>query len=107
PAAQVEGSPLGVRFADFASAFPAGINAAATWDPGLIQARGAAMGAEHNGKGVNVALGLMTNMGEPTCLVAAGGRNWEGFGADPFLSGAATAASIKGYQASGVIATVK
>ncbi|KAJ7727440.1 hypothetical protein DFH07DRAFT_757704 [Mycena maculata] len=62
-------------------------------------------------------------MGEPTChlqhfpipisdflfsgRVAAGGRNWEGFGADPFLSGAATAASITGYQASGVIATVK
>ncbi|KAJ7720754.1 beta-glucosidase [Mycena maculata] len=99
----LEDSPLGVRFADFASAFPAGINAAATWDLSLIQARGAAMGAEHKGKGVNVALGPMTNMGR----VAAGGRNWEGFGADPFLSGAATAASITGYQSSGVIATVK
>jgi hypothetical protein len=33
----LEDSPLGVRFADFASAFPAGINAAATWDVDLIK----------------------------------------------------------------------
>jgi hypothetical protein len=45
------------------SAFPAGINAAATWDLDLIQARGKAMGQEHRGKGVNVALGPMTNLG--------------------------------------------
>ncbi|KAJ7820193.1 hypothetical protein B0H13DRAFT_1661044, partial [Mycena leptocephala] len=35
------------------------------------------------------------------------GRNWEGFGADPFLSGVATAATITGIQSNGVIATVK
>lgn len=34
------------------------------------------MGAEFRGKGIHVALGPMTNMGR----VAAGGRNWEGFG---------------------------
>lgn len=33
------------------------------------------------GKGVNLALGPMMNMGR----VAEGGRNWEGFGADPFF----------------------
>ncbi|KAJ7104859.1 glycoside hydrolase superfamily, partial [Mycena epipterygia] len=76
-------SPLGVRFADLASAFPAGISAAATWDLGLIEACGKAMGSEHKGKGVNVALGLMMNMGRQ----AAAGCNWEGFGADPFLAG--------------------
>ncbi|KAJ7861767.1 glycoside hydrolase superfamily [Mycena leptocephala] len=99
----LQDSPLGVRFADFVSAFPAAINAAATWDLDLIEARGKAMGVEHRGKGVNIALGPMTNMGR----VAAGGRNWEGWGADPFLSGAATAASITGMQSTGVIATVK
>ncbi|KAF8160393.1 beta glucosidase [Mycena galopus ATCC 62051] len=99
----LEDSPLGVRFADFASAFPAGINAAATWDVDLIKARGLAMGQEHRGKGVNVALGPMTNMGR----VAAGGRNWEGFGGDPFLSGVSTAMTIEGMQSAGVIATVK
>ncbi|KAJ7138341.1 beta-glucosidase [Mycena epipterygia] len=99
----LEDSPLGVRLADFVSAFPAGINAAATWDVNLIKARGTAMGQEHRGKGVNVALGPMTNMGRQ----AAAGRNWEGFGGDPFLSGVATAATIEGYQSVGVISTVK
>ncbi|KAJ6524599.1 glycoside hydrolase superfamily [Mycena vulgaris] len=99
----MEDSPLGVRLADFVSAFPAGVNAAATWDLDLIEERGKAMGGEHRGKGVNVALGPMTNLGRQ----AAAGRNWEGFGGDPFLAGAATAATIVGYQSVGVIATVK
>ncbi|KAJ6529518.1 glycoside hydrolase superfamily [Mycena vulgaris] len=99
----LQDSPLGVRLAQYVSAFPAGINAAATWDTALIEARGKAMGAEFRGKGVNVALGPMTNMGRQ----AAAGRNWEGFGADPFLSGVATAATINGIQSNGVIATVK
>ncbi|KAJ7833847.1 glycoside hydrolase superfamily [Mycena olivaceomarginata] len=99
----LQDSPLGVRIADLVSAFPAGINAAATWDVDLIEARGRAMGAEFRGKGVHVALGPMTNMGRQ----AAAGRNWEGFGADPFLSGVATVAAINGIQKNGVIATVK
>ncbi|KAF8486551.1 glycoside hydrolase superfamily [Gautieria morchelliformis] len=99
----LEDSPLGVRDTDFASAFPAAINVAASFDKTLINQRGVAMGAEHRGKGVNVALGPMTNMGR----VAAGGRNWEGFGGDPFLSGVATAETIAGYQSQGVIACVK
>ncbi|KAK7055677.1 Fn3-like domain-containing protein [Favolaschia claudopus] len=103
PGLCLEDSPLGVRFADFVSAGPAGINAATTWDVDLIKARGIAMAQEHRGKGVNVALGPMTNMGR----VAAAGRNWEGFGADPFLSGVATAATIEGMQSVGVMATVK
>lgn len=35
------------------------------------------MGQEHVGKGVNIALGPMMNLGR----YAQGGRNWEGFGA--------------------------
>ncbi|TFY79509.1 hypothetical protein EWM64_g4508 [Hericium alpestre] len=103
PGICLQDSPLGVRFTDFASAFPAGINVATTWDKDLIYQRGVAMGSEHRGKGVNVQLGPMTNMGR----VAAGGRNWEGFGADPFLSGVATAQTVKGVQSTGVIASVK
>jgi beta-glucosidase len=107
--------------ADFVSAFPAAINAAATWDKDLIYERGAAMGKEHRGKGVNVALAPMTNMGKwfNCCVIdrrylcwragrqAAAGRNWEGFGGDPFLAGVGTAETIKGLQDQGVIATVK
>ncbi|KAJ7678744.1 glycoside hydrolase superfamily [Mycena olivaceomarginata] len=103
----LQDSPLGVRLADLVSAFPAGINAAATWDVDLIEARGRAMGAEFRGKGVHVALGPMTNMGSPLGRQAAAGRNWEGFGADPFLSGVATVATINGIQKNGVVATVK
>ena len=47
------------------------------WSRSLIRARGLAMGQEHVGKGVNVALGPMMNLGRD----AQGGRNWEGFGA--------------------------
>ncbi len=39
----LEDSPLGVRDTTGVSAFPAGINAAATWDRDLIYARGYAM----------------------------------------------------------------
>ncbi|KZT52914.1 glycoside hydrolase family 3 protein [Calocera cornea HHB12733] len=99
----LEDSPLGVRFTDFASAFPAGINVAMTWDKQMMYDRGYAMGQEHYGKGVNMALGPMTNMGR----VQAGGRNWEGFGGDPYLSGWATYQTVSGMQAAGVIATVK
>ncbi|CAI4219615.1 unnamed protein product [Parascedosporium putredinis] len=49
--------PLGVRYADKVSAFPAGVNAAATWSRSLIKARGAAMGAEFYGKGIDIQLG--------------------------------------------------
>ncbi|OXC81956.1 beta-glucosidase [Cryptococcus neoformans] len=99
----LQDSPLGVRLADFVSAFPAGINAAATFDKDLIYARGYALGQEFRGKGVHVALGPMTNMGR----VAAGGRNWEGFGADPYLSGWATEMTVRGIQDAGVQACVK
>jgi beta-glucosidase len=43
--------------ADYNSAFPSGMNAAATWSTSLIRARGVAMGAEHRGKGIDVQLG--------------------------------------------------
>ena len=56
------------------------------------------MGEEFKGKGVHVALGPMTNMGR----VAAGGRNWEGFGGDPYLSGWATEMTVRGMQDAGV-----
>jgi hypothetical protein len=39
--------------ADENSAFPAGMNAAATWSRSLMYARGQAIGAEHRGKGVD------------------------------------------------------
>jgi len=46
-----------IRFAQGVTAFPAGVQAASTWDVGLINQRGAAMGAEAKGLGVNLQLG--------------------------------------------------
>ncbi|KAF8595923.1 beta-glucosidase [Ceratobasidium sp. AG-I] len=103
PGLCLEDSPLGIRFADRVTAFPAGINAAATWDRDLIRKRGEAMGREFKGKGVHVALGPMMNLGR----VAAGGRNWEGFGGDPYLSGEAAYETIIGIQNEGVQACAK
>ena len=61
------------------------------------------MGREFKGKGVNVALGPMMNMGR----VANGGRNWEGFGADPFLAGEAAYETVLGLQEGGTQACAK
>ena len=57
PSLCLQDSPLGIRFGTYSSAFPAGLNAAMTWDRGLMYARGYAMGEEFKGKGINVALG--------------------------------------------------
>jgi len=62
--------------ADFNSVFPAGVNVAATFDRGLAQARGQAMGAEHQMKGSDVQLGPVAG---PLGRSPEGGRNWEGF----------------------------
>ena len=43
------------------------------------------------------------NMGR----VAEGGRNWEGFGADPFLTGESAYETILGMQQGGVVACAK
>ena len=59
PGLCLEDSPLGVRFTDFVTAFPAGITVASTWNRTLLRQRGQAMGAEFKGKGVHVALGPM------------------------------------------------
>ena len=100
----MQDSPLGVRNTDYVSAFPAGLNAAATWDRGLNYARGQAMGAEHNGKGVDAQLGPVCG---PIGRNPDGGRNWEGYSPDPYLTGALIAPTIQGIQSAGVMATTK
>jgi beta-glucosidase len=87
--------------ADFVSAFPAGGTVAASWDRKIWYDRGYAMGQEHDGKGVDVQLGPVVG---PLGRAPAGGRNWEGFSPDPYLSGIAVGQTVKGIQAAGVIA---
>ncbi|KAI9686472.1 MAG: hypothetical protein M1820_010608 [Bogoriella megaspora] len=104
PSLCLQDSPLGVRYATGVTAFPAGIQAGATWDINLINQRGAALGAEAKALGVHVQLGPVAG---PLGKNAEGGRNWEGFGADPYLSGIAMQQTINGMQASGVQACAK
>ncbi|KAH8100581.1 glycoside hydrolase family 3 protein [Cristinia sonorae] len=103
PGLCLEDSPLGVRGADKVSAFPAGINAAATFNRTLMRARGSAMAAEFRGKGIHVQLGPMMNL----MRTPASGRAWEGFGGDPYLSGEGAYETIMGIQSQGVQAVAK
>ncbi|KAH8887422.1 glycoside hydrolase family 3 protein [Thozetella sp. PMI_491] len=100
----LQDSALGVASTDFATAFPAGITTGATWDKDLILARGVAIGQEFHDKGANIYLGPTVG---PLGRKPLGGRNWEGFGADPVLQAVAGAATIRGVQSQGVIATIK
>ena len=100
----LQDGPLGIRFADHATVWPAGITTGATWNKDLMYRRGRGLGREHRLKGVNVLLGPA--MG-PLGRMPAGGRNWEGFGPDPVLTGVAAAQTIKGVQEEGVMATAK
>jgi beta-glucosidase len=104
PSLCLQDGPLGMRFVDNGTAFPAGVTVGATWNKDLMYERGKAHGFEAKKKGINVLLG--PSMG-PLGRLPAGGRNFEGFGADPVLQGIAAAQTIKGIQESGVIATAK
>ena len=86
------------------TSFPVGIAQGATWDPGLEERFGQALGAEAWQKGVNVWLGPGVNIGR----VPMNGRNFEYVGGeDPILAGAIASAAIRGVQSQHVIATVK
>ncbi|KAI1092471.1 glycoside hydrolase family 3 protein [Rostrohypoxylon terebratum] len=100
----LQDGPLGVRTTDNITAFPAGISTGATFNKDLIYQRGVAIGEEFRGKGANFYLGPSVG---PLGRKPRGGRNWEGFGTDPVLQAIAGAATIKGVQEQGVIATLK
>ncbi|KAI2639949.1 glycoside hydrolase family 3 protein [Hypomontagnella submonticulosa] len=100
----MQDSPLGIRFADYVSAFSSGQTVAASFDRSLMYRRGKAMGEENKVKGVDVLLGPVAG---PIGRVPAGGRNWEGFSPDPYLTGVGIAETIKGIQDAGVIACAK
>lgn len=100
----LQDSPLGIRFGKASTAFTPGIQAASTWDVDLIRQRGQFMGAEAKAAGIHVQLGPVAG---PLGKIAQGGRNWEGFGPDPYLTGIAMAETIQGMQGSGVQATAK
>ena len=104
PSLALQDGPSGNRFADNITAFPAGVTVGATFNKELMYQWGNAHAIEAREKGINVILGPCVG---PLGRMPAGGRNWEGFGADPYLQGIAAAESIRGIQDEGVMATIK
>jgi beta-glucosidase len=101
PSAKTSG--LGAKMQVTATAFPAGVAMAATWDTGLLQQEGKAIGQETKALGRDMILGPTVNINRTPLW----GRNFEGYGEDPYLAGRLAVAYIKGVQEEGVIATVK
>ncbi|KAF2095993.1 beta-glucosidase [Rhizodiscina lignyota] len=97
-------SPTGVRGSDYSSAGAAGLNLAMSWDRELIYLQMMANGAEHKAKGLNGALAPVVG---PLGRAPEGGRNFESYSPDPYLSGIAFGESIAGMQAGGTIAVGK
>ncbi len=83
--------------------FPAGISLASTWDTDLIERVGQALARETTLKGAQVLLGPTVNIQRSPL----GGRNFECFSEDPYLSARLAVAYIKGLQGEGVGASIK
>ena len=118
PAIKMADGPMGVRSWAGSSAvtnaannpvkvlttsFPAGIAMAASWDTDLVQREGKAIGQEVKALGRDMILGPTVNINR----VPLWGRNFEGYGEDPYLSSQLGVAYIRGVQSENVIPSVK
>ena len=88
-----------------ATAFPAGVLMASTWDTNLLWQIGQAIGEEarNKGSGVQIELGPAVNIHRNPL----GGRNAEYLTEDPYLAARLGVSYIQGMQSSGVAACVK
>lgn len=102
PTLNMTDGPICVRWGK-ATAFPASIAMAASWDTGLVKRIAQALARETKAKGRNVLLGPCVNIQR----VPHAGRNFEGFGEDPYLTSKITISYVKGVQSEKVIATTK
>ncbi|MEV8403804.1 glycoside hydrolase family 3 C-terminal domain-containing protein [Streptomyces niveus] len=83
--------------------FPTASALSCSWDTALARTQGAALATEARRTGVEVVLGPGMNI-KRTPL---GGRNFEYFSEDPYLSGRLAAAVIAGTESGGVGTSVK
>ncbi|MDD4879372.1 MAG: glycoside hydrolase family 3 C-terminal domain-containing protein, partial [Candidatus Omnitrophica bacterium] len=95
--------PVGVARSGPVTALPSSICMAATWDPDLIYKVSTVLAEEVKGKDRNMSLGPCVNIHR----VPMGGRNFESFGEDPYLTSRLTVKYVKGLQDNKVVATVK
>ena len=97
------GDHLGLNPSLPATCFPTAATVANSWDPGLGEEIGTALGEEAAAQEVHVVLGPGLNIKRsPLC-----GRNFEYFSEDPYLSGKMAAGYIRGIQSQGRYACPK
>jgi beta-glucosidase len=100
--------PAGVRGAKWTGGtrstyIPCGISLGATFDPAMIERVGSILGEEAKSKNSHVLLAPTMNMSRSPL----GGRNFENFGEDPFLTGTIATSIVRGIQNQGVGACPK
>ncbi len=100
--------PIGVRgirwTADDPSvALPSPTALAATWDPELAREAGVLLAQEARRKGVHVLLAPTVNLHRSPL----GGRHFEAYSEDPYLTGEIGTGYVRGVQSGGVGTTVK
>ncbi|MFC9911099.1 glycoside hydrolase family 3 C-terminal domain-containing protein [Streptomyces sp. NPDC127197] len=100
--------PIGVRGVrwtadDPSVALPSPTALAATWDPGLARRAGVLLAQEARRKGVHVLLAPTVNLHRSPL----GGRHFEAYSEDPYLTGEIGAGYVNGVQSGGVGTTVK
>ena len=108
PAFKITNGPAGAGPGDSphpqpATALPAAIGLAASWDPTLAEKFGEVAASEAADRGEDVIEAPGVNI----TRVPQNGRNFEYFGEDPYLSGRLGIAETHGFQSQGVIAEVK
>ncbi|MFE6359539.1 beta-glucosidase [Streptomyces sp. NPDC057806] len=100
--------PVGVRGVrwtadDPSVALPSPTALAATWDPELARRAGVLLAQEARRKGVHVLLAPTVNLHRSPL----GGRHFEAYSEDPYLTGLIGAGYVSGVQSGGVGTTVK
>lgn len=100
--------PIGVRGVrwtadDPSVALPSPTALAATWDPELARRAGVLLAQEARRKGVHVLLAPTVNLHRSPL----GGRHFEAYSEDPYLTGVIGAGYVAGVQSGGVGTTVK
>jgi beta-glucosidase len=108
PALKVANGPCGVGPGDEhhqlpATALPAPISLAASWDVSLARDYGVIIGSEARDLGDDLLEGPDINIAR----VPQNGRTFEAFGEDPYLVGQLSVNEIQGIQSQGEIANVK
>ncbi|MFZ4620066.1 MAG: glycoside hydrolase family 3 C-terminal domain-containing protein [Bacteroidota bacterium] len=102
PSLDMTDGPVGVRWKE-SVAFPSSIMLAATFDTSLAYRYGSALARETKAKDRNTILGPCVNINR----IPNGGRNFESYGEDPFLTSRIAVSYVKGVQNEGVVATTK